>query len=75
MTDTDPIIQTLPAGWRRHLELFLIENAPGMNAYLLARSRLTSVMRMHAMTDSELAGMGLRRADIPAFVFEDILDT
>ncbi len=60
-------------GWRRDLDLFLAERAPGMNAYMLSRNRLASVARLAAMSDAELAAMGLRRCDIPAFVFEDIL--
>jgi hypothetical protein len=63
----------LPAGWRRELDLFLAERAAGMNGYMLARNRVASVMRLNAMTDRELAAMGLRRADIPAFVFEELL--
>ena len=73
MTDPAPTIQCLSSTWRRDLDLFMAERAPGMNAYMLSRTRLASVMRMHAMSDAELAGLGLRRADIPAFVFEDIL--
>ena len=34
---------------------------------------LSSVARLHGMTDRQLAAMGLTRADIPAFVFEDLL--
>ena len=63
----------LPAGWRRDLDLFLAERAAGMNGYMLARNRLVSVMRLNAMSDRELAAMGLRRADIPAIVFEGLL--
>ena len=73
MTAPDPTNQTLPAGWRRDLDLFLTEHAFGMNGYILGRNRLASVLRMQAMSDADLAALGLRRADIPAFVFEDIL--
>jgi len=51
----------------------MAERAPGMNAYMLTRQRLLSVAQMHSLSDSELAAMGLCRADIPAFVFEDLL--
>jgi uncharacterized protein YjiS (DUF1127 family) len=40
---------------------------------MLTRARLASVARLHAMSDAELAAMGLDRRDIPAFVMEDIL--
>lgn len=73
MTETDVCIHYLPPQWRRELDLFLAEHAPGMNAYMLSRNRLFSVARLHAMTDRELSAMGLTRADIPAFVFEDLL--
>ncbi|MDZ7709002.1 MAG: DUF1127 domain-containing protein [Roseovarius sp.] len=73
MTETDQIVQFMPATWRHDLDLFMAERAPGMNAYMLTRHRLASVARMHALSDADLAGMGLTRSDIPAFVFEDIL--
>jgi len=73
MTETDLTVRFLPANWRHDLDLFMAERAPGMNAYMLTRARLASVARMHAMSDAELAAMGLDRRDIPAFVMEDIL--
>lgn len=73
MTETDLSVQFLPATWRHDLDLFMAERAPGMNGYMLTRHRLVSVLRMHALSDADLAGMGLKRGDIPAFVFEDIL--
>jgi|GEM_PF-620337 len=63
----------LPAGWRRDLDVFLAERAAGMNGYMLSQRRVESVMRLQAMSDRDLAAMGLRRRDIPAFVFEDVL--
>ncbi len=73
MTDTNLQIHCICPQWRRDLDLFMAEHAPGMNAYMLSRHRLSSVIRLHAMTDQQLAAMGLTRADIPAFVFEDLL--
>ena len=73
MTDTDLHTRFLPATWRRDLDLYLAERAGGMNGYMIARQRLASVARLHSLSDAELAAMGLRRKDIPAFVFEDIL--
>jgi len=73
MTETDLTVRFLPAGWRHDLDLFMAERAPGMNAYMITRARLASVARMHALSDAELAAMGLDRRDIPAFVMEDIL--
>ena len=73
MADTDLHTRFLPATWRRDLDLYLVERAGGMNGYMIARQRLASVARLHSLSDAELAAMGLRRKDIPAFVFEDIL--
>jgi len=73
MAETDLTTRFLPPTWRRDLDLFMAERAPGMNAYMLTRQRLLSVAHMHSLSDSELAAMGLRRTDIPAFVFEDLL--
>ena len=73
MTDMDLQIHQLPPHLQSDLDLFLAENVPGMNAYMLSRNRLSSVARLHAMSDRQLAGMGLTRAEIPAFVFEDLL--
>lgn len=73
MADIDLTTRFMPAGWRYDLDLFLAERAAGMNGYLLARSRLASVAHLESLSASELAAMGLTRADIAAFVFEDIL--
>ncbi|WP_294615303.1 DUF1127 domain-containing protein [Roseovarius sp.] len=73
MAEQDLHTRFLPAQWRRDLDLFLAEHAAGMNAYLITRTRLESLVQMYALNDSELAAMGLARRDIPAFVFEDIL--
>lgn len=38
-----------------------------------AEARLRHAERLNAKTDEELAEMNLRRADIPAFVFRDLM--
>lgn len=73
MAKTDLNTRFPPAAWQHDLDLYLAERACGMNAYIIARNRLASVARMSALSDAELSGMGLRRGDIPAFVFEDVL--
>lgn len=73
MAEIDVTTRFTPAQWRRDLDLFLAERAAGMNGYLLARQRLASVAHLQSLTEAELASMGLTRADIPAFVFEDML--
>ncbi|MDA3859012.1 MAG: DUF1127 domain-containing protein [Roseovarius sp.] len=73
MADQDLHTRFLPVTWRRDLDLFLAEHAAGMNAYMISRKRLASLVEMYSLSDNELAAMGLARKDIPAFVFEDIL--
>lgn len=73
MTEKSLPIRFLPAGWRQELDLFLAERAAGMNANALSQRRIESVMALNALSDGDLAAMGLRRRDIPAFVFEDML--
>lgn len=53
--------------------MFLAERAAGMNGYMLSQRRVESVMRLQSLSDRDLAAMGLKRRDIPAFVFEDVL--
>ena len=72
MTEQNLHVALLPHGWRAALDQYLAERAHGMNGYLITRQRLASIAQMHSLSDAELAEMGLRRADIPAFVFEDV---
>jgi len=73
MTDLDLTIAFAPPGWRADLDRYLADRAHGMNSYMLSRTRLASVARMNLLSDADLAELGLARADIPAFVFEDLL--
>jgi len=73
MTEKKVEIGFAAPGWRTDLDRFMAENAAGMNGYMLTRRRLACVIRLHGLSDAALAGMGLSRADIPAFVFEDVL--
>lgn len=73
MTETKLSVQFIPDAWRRELDLFLAERVPGMNAYMLTRTRLASIARLQALSEAELCAVGLDRRDIPAFVMEDIL--
>ncbi|WP_371228758.1 DUF1127 domain-containing protein [Roseovarius sp. 2305UL8-3] len=72
-TETPIGIAFCTSEWRSSLDRYLAERAHGMNSYMLNRSRLASVARLHLLSDKELAEMGLTRDEIPAFVFEDIL--
>lgn len=73
MTEPDVKVGFGPASWKQDLDLYLADRAAGMNAYLIRRTRLAGIARLNAMSDADLADLGLQRQDIPAFVFEDIL--
>ncbi|MEL7152961.1 MAG: hypothetical protein AAFN51_04025 [Pseudomonadota bacterium] len=45
----------------------------GLRLASAAEGRMKRIEALTAKTDEELAAMGLRRVDIPAFVFRDIL--
>ena len=61
----------ISADLRRRIDLFFAEQGQGFNAAGLVRQRLSSILMMDALTDSELAAMDLKRTDILPFVFED----
>ena len=42
-------------------------------AYADARSRRTQIERLNALTDGQLAQMGILRRDIPRYVFRDLI--
>jgi len=45
------------------------------NAYVERRSRIDQIQALDAKSDQELAELGLQRADIPRYVFRDLLYT
>jgi uncharacterized protein YjiS (DUF1127 family) len=45
----------------------------GLNAYMQRRSRAEVIEQLNAMTDAELAEMGLQRDEIHRYVFRDVL--
>ena len=44
----------------------------GFNARALRDARMNRLVALDAMTDAELAGLGLTRDDIPGHVFADL---
>ncbi|MBO6885267.1 MAG: DUF1127 domain-containing protein [Marivita sp.] len=58
-------------GLRHRIDLFFAEKGQGFNPMPMVRSRLVSILRLDAMSDAELASLGLTRDDILPFVFED----
>ena len=71
---TDRIdIEFVPDTWRKKLDLYLLEHAHGMNGYKLSRMHFERLMRLHAMTDPELALLGLTREDIVPYVMGETI--
>lgn len=59
-------------GARARLDAFLASMGQGFNAYLERRSRMHEVQELNALSDQDLAKMGLKREDIPHHVFRDL---
>lgn len=54
------------------LDTFFAGIGQGFNAYLTSGARLEEIERHYALSDEELAEMGLEREDIPRHVFRDL---
>lgn len=54
------------------LDSFFASLGQGFNAYIERRSRSEEIRRLEAMTDAELAAMGISRERIPHHVFRDL---
>lgn len=61
------------AAVRAHLDRFFAGMGQGFNAYLESQGRVAEIERLSSKTDEELAAMGLRREDIPRYVFRDLI--
>ena len=61
-----------PGLWHR-IDTYFASIGLGFNAAGLRRTRLRQVIALEAKSDRDLARMGLRREDIPAHVFRDVL--
>ncbi|WP_300585050.1 hypothetical protein [Marivita sp.] len=48
-------------GLRHRIDLFFAEKGQGFNPMPMVRSRLPSILRLDAMSDAELASLGLTR--------------
>lgn len=72
MRNTDIHLDYAPPGWRERLDVFLAGKGQGFNAELLTRSRLHDLLALEGFSDFELDQIGIRRDDIPAFVFADL---
>ena len=61
------------SGFRSAFDRFKAGVSRGFVAYIERQSRMDQVNRLNAKTDVELAEMGLRRDDIPRYVFRDLI--
>ena len=52
-------------------DTFFASLGQGFNAYLERLSRADEVRRLDAMSDEQLAGLGIRRSEIVRHVFRD----
>ncbi|MBS8225857.1 hypothetical protein DYI42_06370 [Vannielia litorea] len=64
---------TFSPGMRARLDAFFATLGQGLNAYMESRSRMHEINRLNALSDKELAAMGLTREGIPRHVFSDLL--
>jgi len=65
-------LKTVPGGMSERLDLFFAGLGQGFNAYSLRRARMREIQNLNACSDAQLARMGLKRDDIPGYVFRDI---
>ncbi len=59
-------------GWRQRLDTYFATLGQGVNAAPLIRARLGEVAGLEALSDAELALLGMDRSDIPARVYADL---
>ncbi len=52
-------------------DAFFASLGQGINAYMHIKSRTDEIEALHAMSDAELAEIGITRDDIPRYVFRD----
>ncbi|MFD1344121.1 hypothetical protein [Litorisediminicola beolgyonensis] len=57
----------------QRIDLFFTERGQGLNPTMLKRRRLLDICRLDAMSDADLRRVGLRRDEILAHVFRDLL--
>ena len=67
--DTD---LSLPPRLRQRIDQFFAGLGQGFNAYIERRSRMDEIEALNALSDEDLLKRGIRRDDIPRYVFRDI---
>ena len=73
MSKSDVRISFHRRGLSERIDLYLLGLGMGFNCGAEKRRRLHDAYALDSLSDCQLAGLGLRRADIPAFVFADLL--
>jgi len=64
----------LPKGnIRASINRFFAGLGQGFNAYLEAKSRTAEIERLNIKSDEDLAKLGIKRDEIPRYVFRDLL--
>jgi uncharacterized protein YjiS (DUF1127 family) len=58
---------------RKGLDEFFAAVGQGFNAYIEKRARVSQMAELDSKSDEELAKMGLRRDEIPRYVFRDLI--
>ncbi len=54
------------------IDAFFASMGQGINAYMHRKSRMDQIEALNALTDAELAKIGITRDDIPRYVFRDM---
>lgn len=65
-------ISTNSTGFSGKLSAFFSALSVGMVAYMERRSRSEVIAKLQSKTDAELAVLGIKRDEIPAYVFRDL---
>ncbi|WP_375690448.1 hypothetical protein [Pseudooceanicola sp. LIPI14-2-Ac024] len=60
------------SGFRARFDNFLTGLGQGFNAYVESRSRVHQIHKLNALSDAELAKRGIKREEIPSYVFRDL---
>jgi uncharacterized protein YjiS (DUF1127 family) len=72
-TTTTAARSSVLAGTRAQLDRLFASIGQGFNAYLESQGRTEEIERLSSKSDKQLAEMGLRREDIPRYVFRDLI--
>ena len=63
---------TLSTDLQSRLDDYFAALGQGVNAQMTRQARLSKLAHLDAMTDTQLAELGVTRAEIPSYVFSDM---